>query len=66
MFTYHSNTSLEVIRTFQAYTTAFDKVLICKLYVVKGHGGKLLEKESAELFNSLRVGLPEKVITTLS
>ena len=44
IFTYHSNTSLEVLGTFKAYTTAFDKALICKFYVVKGHGGNLLEK----------------------
>ena len=40
IFTYHSsNTSLEVLDTFKAYTTAFDKALIYKFYVVKGHGG---------------------------
>ena len=66
MFTYHINTSLELIGTFNVYATAFDKALICKFYVVKGHRGKLLEKESAELFNLLRVGLPEKVKNTLS
>ena len=67
IFTYHSsNTSLEVLDTFKAYTTAFDKALIYKFYVVKGHGGDLLGKESAEQFNLLRVGPPEKVNNTLS
>ena len=66
IFAYHSNTSLEVLGTFKAYTTAFDKALIYKFYVVKGKGGNLLGKESAELFNLLRVGPPEKVINTLS
>ena len=66
IFTYHSNTSLEVLGTFKAYTTAFDKAIICKFYVVKGHGGNVLRKESAELFNLLRIGPPEKVINTLS
>ena len=65
IFTYHSNTS-EVLGTFKAYATAFDKALICKFYVVKGHGGDLLGKESAEQFNLLPVGPPEKVINTLS
>ena len=66
IFAYHSNTSLEVLGTFKAYTAAFDKALIYKFYVVKGKGGNLLGKESAELFNLLRVGPPEKVINTLS
>ena len=66
MFTYHSNTSLELIGTFNVYAIAFDKALICKFYVAKGHGGKLLEKEPAELFNLLRLGPPEKVKNTLS
>ena len=66
IFTYHSNTSLEVLGTFKAYTTASDKALFCKFYVVKGHGGNLLGKESAEQFNLLRVGPPEKVINALS
>ena len=67
IFTYHSsNTSLEVLDTFKAYTTAFDKALIYKFYVVKGHGGDWLGKESAEQFNLLRVGPPEKVNNTLS
>ena len=61
-----ANTSLEALGTCKAYTTAFDKALICKFYVVKGHGGDLLGKESAEQFNLLRVGSPEKVINTLS
>ena len=65
IFTYHSNTSLEVLGTFKPYTAAFDKTLICKFYVVKGHGENLLGKKSAEKFNSLRVGPPEKVINTL-
>ena len=66
IFTYHSNTSLEVLGTFKAYTTASNKALICKCYVVKGHGGNLLGKESAEQFNLFRVGPSEKVINTLS
>ena len=66
IFTYHSNTSLEVLDTFKAYTTAFDKALIYKFYVVKGHGWDLLGKEYAEQFNLLRVGSPEKVNNTLS
>ena len=53
---------LEVLGTFKTYTAAFDKALICKFYVVKGHGGNLLGKESAEEFNLLRVRPPEKVI----
>ena len=53
---------LEVLWAFKAYTAAFDKALICKFYVVKGHGGNLLGKESAEQFNLLRVRPPEKVI----
>ena len=61
-YTYHSNTSFEVLWTFKAYTTAFYKALIWKLYVVKGQEGNLLGKESVELFNSLRVGPPKKVI----
>ena len=44
IFTYHSNTSLEVLGIFKAYTTAFDKALICRFYVVKGHEGSLLGK----------------------
>ena len=59
--TYHSHTSLEVLETFKAYTTAIDKTLIYKFYVVKGHGGNLLGKESAKLFNLLCVGPPDKV-----
>ena len=65
IFTYHSNTSLEVLGTFKAYTTAFDKALIYKFYVVKGHGGNLLGKESAEQFLLLNEP-PGKVIITLS
>ena len=63
IFTYHSHTSLEVLGTFKAYTRAFDKVLTNKFYVIKGHGGNLLGKESAELLNLLRVRPPEKVIS---
>ena len=66
VFTYHSKTSLAVLGTFKAYTTAFDKALSCKFYLFKGHGGNLLGKESAEQFNLLRVGPPEKVINALS
>ena len=58
IFTYHSNTSLEV------YTLI--KHLIKHLFVVKGHGANLLGKESAKQFNLLPVGPPEKVINTLS
>ena len=68
IFTYHSNTSLEVLGTFKVYTTAFDKSLICKLYLVKEHllGKNLLGKMSAEQFNLLCVGPTEKVIKTSS
>ena len=68
IFTYHSNTSLEVLGTFKVYTTAFDKSLICKPYVVKGHllGKNLLGKKSAEQFNLLCVAPTEKVIKTSS
>ena len=66
VFTYHSKTSLAVLGTFKAYTTAFDKALSCKFYLFKGHGGNLLGKESAEQFNLFRVGPSEKVINTLS
>ena len=65
-FTYHIIPALEALGTFKAYATAFDKALICKFYVVKGHGGDLIGKESAERFNLLRVRPPEKVINTLS
>ena len=41
-------------------------VLICKFYVVKGYGGNLLGKESAEQLNLLRVGPPENIINAVS
>ena len=65
-FTYHIIPALEALGTFKAYATAFDKALICKFYVVKGHGGNLLGKESAKMFNLLHAGPPEEVINTLS
>ena len=65
-FSYHSNTSSEALGAFKAYTTVFDKTFICKFYVVKGYGRNLLGKESANQFNLLRVGPPEKAIYTIS
>ena len=63
IFIHYSYTLLEVLGTFKVYTTTFDKTHISKFYVVKRHGGNLLEKESAKLFNLLRVAPPDKVNT---
>ena len=46
IFIHYSYTLLEVLGTFKIYTTTFDKTHISKYYVVKRHGGNLLEKES--------------------
>ena len=61
IFRYQSQESLTLLGTFEAYIAAFDKVLICKSYVVKSSGRDLLGKESAKLFNLLRVETPASV-----
>ena len=56
IFPYQAQEQLKILGTFKAHIASNDRTIVARFHVVRGKGGAILGKETAEKLDLLRVG----------
>ena len=56
IFPYQAQEQLKILGTFKAHISSNDRTIVARFHVVRGKGGAILGKETAEKLDLLRVG----------